>query len=241
MSKNNHDPNKLPKWEQSRIRKLDHGWLWKMFGSKIRDNVMIDDLFDETEDLPEPPPKQELDKPENVIDLPGPDPDFVDDGEFDLGDIDEPPEPLKNWQEALAGLTYDPTVKEITKLEITGIIGKELAGEQWTTIKSAPETPDGPGAETVEVSDDALREAIKETLLHMAEELTIEAGYTTGFKSEVYSALIAHVRVKFMGGTSLGLADRSELSFAWKMLAQVNKNVSAVPGLIAGIIEYGHQ
>ena len=165
---------------------MEHGWLWDMFGSKIRPNVMIDDEFDETEDLPEPPPKQELTQPENVIDLPEPDPDLVDDGEFDLGDFDEPPE-------------------------------------------------------TVEISDDTLRDAIKQTVLQMAEDVTIEAGYAAGFRSEVYSALMAHVRKKFLDGVSLGLAERAELSFAWKMLAQVKKNVSAVPGLIAGIIEYGDQ
>ena len=32
-------------------------------------NVLIDDQFDETEDLPPPPPKQELVKPDLVIDV----------------------------------------------------------------------------------------------------------------------------------------------------------------------------
>ena len=221
--------------------KLDHQWLWDIFGSKIRHNVMIDQMFDETEDLPEPRPKQELTNPENVIDVPEPDPNFLDGGEFDLGDIDKPPEPLKNWREALAALEYDPTAVEITKVELDGIIHTELAGEQWTTYKSAPETLDGAGAKVVEVSDDMLRDAIKETVLQMAEDMTIEAGYATGFKGEVYSALMGHIRRKFLDGMSLGLAERAGLSFAWNMRDQVKKNVSGVPGLIAGIIEYGNQ
>lgn len=219
--------------------KLEHQWLWDIFGSKIRQNVLIDQTFDETEDLPEPPPKQELAQPENVIDVPEPDPDFMDDGEFDLGDFPEPPEPLKNWREALAAMKYDPTVVEITKVEIESVIGKELADEGWETIQSAPETPDRDGVEAVEVPDDILRDAIKETTLQMAEEMAVQAGFATGFKSEVYSALIRHIRERFLNGTSLGLAERTELSFALKMLPQVNSNVSAVPGLIAGIIEYG--
>lgn len=219
--------------------KLEHGWLWDIFGSKIRPNVMIDDVFDETEDLPEPPPKQELTQPENVIDVPEPDPNLVDDGEFDLGEFDPPPEPLEKWREALAALTYDPTVVEITKVKIGSVIGKELADEQWTTIKSAPEMLGDAPPETVEFPDDTLRDAIKESVLQMAEEMAVAAGYAAGFKSEVYSALIRHIREKFLDGASLGLVERAELTFAWKMLPQVKKNVSAVPGLIEGIIEYG--
>jgi type III restriction enzyme len=219
--------------------KLEHQWLWDIFGSKIRRNVKIDELFDETEDLPPPQPKQELMNPENVIDLPKPNPALVDEGEFDLGDFDEPPVPLEKWREGLANLRYDPTVVEITKVNIAGVIGKELAGEQWTTVKGAPDMPDGGSTEKVEVSDDMLRDAIKEAVLQMAEEMTVEAGYAAGFKSEVYSALMGHIRERFLDGASLGLAEQAELSFAWKMLAHVKKNVSAVPGLIAGIIEYG--
>lgn len=221
--------------------KLEHQWLWDIFGSKIRRDVKLDELFDETEDLPKPPAKQELINPENVIDVPKPDPSLAGVGEFDLGDFQEPPEPVKTWQKALADLRYDPTVVEITKVNIAGVIGKELAGKRWTTVKSAPETPEGAGVEEVEVSDDMLRDAIKESVLQMAEEMTIETGYATGFKSEVYSALMGHIREKFLNRTSLGLSESAELLFAWKMLPQVKRNVSAVPGLIAGIIEYGHK
>jgi len=221
--------------------KLEHQWLWEIFGSKVRPNVEIDDIFDETEDLPKPRAKQELVNPNNVIDVPKPDPNFVDDGEFDLGEFEEPPEPLRNWQEVLAALQYDPTLVEITKVEIESVIGKELAGDQWTTIQNAPEAPDGNGPDLIEISDDILRDAIKEVVLQMAEEMTIQAGYAAGFKSEVYSAIIGHVREKFLNGTSLGLAERAELTFAWNMRSQIKKNISGEPGLISGIIEYGIQ
>ena len=46
--------------------KLEHRWLWEIFGSKVRENVGIDDMFDETEDLPEPPPRQEVVRPRTV-------------------------------------------------------------------------------------------------------------------------------------------------------------------------------
>ena len=84
-----------------------------------------------------------------------------------------------------------------------------------------------------------LREAVKAGLLDMAELLTVEGGYAATFKHLVYSALLHHVRAKFLNGSSLGLADRAEVDFAWKMLRQVKAKVGAVPGLIAGVIEYG--
>jgi type III restriction enzyme len=79
--------------------KLDHQWLWDIFNARKREGVLIDDLFDETADLPPPPPKQELLNPDLVVDLPPVDPSFLDDGEFDLGDFGPPPQPLRNWQE----------------------------------------------------------------------------------------------------------------------------------------------
>ena len=106
---------------------------------KKRTGVLIDDQFDETEDLPPPPLKQELEKPDLVVDLPPVDPSAIDDGEFDVGDIAPPPKPLENWKEALDGIEYDPTVVEITKVGIAGVVGQELGGQGWKTIHSAPD------------------------------------------------------------------------------------------------------
>ena len=218
--------------------KLEHQWLWDIFNATKRTGVRIDDQFDETEDLPPPPPKQELEKPDLVIDLPPVDPSVMDDGEFDVGDIEPPPKPLENWKEALDGIKYDPTVVEITKVSIAGVVSQELGGEGWKEIHSAPDEI-GPSGTVAQVSDEAVREAVKAGLLDMAELLTIEVGYAATFKHLVYSALLHHVRANFLNGSSLGLADRAEVDFAWKMLQQVKAKVGAVPGLIAGVIEYG--
>jgi hypothetical protein len=214
--------------------KLEHQWLWDIFNAKKRTGVLIDDQFDETEDLPPPPPKQDLEKPELVIDVPPMDPSLIDDGEFDVGDVPPPPPPLENWKESLDGIEYDTTVVEITKVGIAGIVGQELGGKGWKTIHSAPDTRSDAVAQ---VSDDTVREAVKAGLLDLAEVLTVEAGYATTFKDQVYSALLHHVRAKFLNGSSLGLAERAEVDFAWKMLRQVKAKVGAIPGLIAGIIE----
>ncbi len=219
--------------------KLEHQWLWDIFNAKKRMGVLIDDQFDETEDLPPPPPKQELEKPDLVVDLPPIDPSMIDDGEFDVGDIAPPPKPLENWKEALDRIEYDPTVVEITKVGIAGVVGQELGGQGWKTIHSAPDES-GPSGVVTQISDEAVREAVKSGLLDMAELLTVEAGYAATFKDQVYSALLHHVRAKFLNDSSLGLAERAEVDFAWKMLRQVKARVGAIPGLIAGIIEYGN-
>ena len=219
--------------------KLDHEWLWSIFNARKRTEVSIDDEFDETEDLPEPRPKQELVKPELVIDIPPIDPSVVDEGEFDLGDIPPPPKPLKDWKEVLDGIEYDPEAAEITKVDIAGVVGRELGGDGWTTIHSAPSGVTSDGG-VVKISDDAVRDSVKSGLLQMAEDLTVMAGYAATFKDRVYSALLHHVRAKFLKGSSLGLAERSEVEFAWKMLRQVKKEVTAIPGLVAGVIEHGN-
>ena len=218
--------------------KLEHQWLWDIFGAKKREGVSIDDEFDETEDLPEPPPKQELTKPHLVIDVPEPDL-AADDGEFDLpDDIQDPPKPLENWKEALDGIEYDPTAIEITEVDIAVVVGRELGGEGWKTVHSAPGKEDSQGVPVV-ISDPELREAVKGGLLQMAEELTVEAGYAVlDNKAKVYSALRRHACDKFLKGSSIGMAERSEVEFVWKMLPQVRKKVSAMPGLVAGMIEY---
>ncbi|HEX40543.1 MAG TPA: hypothetical protein ENN81_00590 [Phycisphaerales bacterium] len=218
--------------------KLEHQWLWDIFNAKKRTGVLIDDQFDETEDLPPPPPKQELEKPDLVIDVPAVDPSVVDEGEFDVGNVPPPPTPLDDWRKRLDAIAYDPTVVEITKVTMAGVVGQELGGERWRTVQSAPDEGE-PIGDIAQVSDGAVREAVKEGLLEIAEALTVEAGYAATFKDRVYSALLHHVRARFLNGSSLGLAERPEVHFAWKMLPQVKAKVGAIPGMVAGIIEYG--
>lgn len=218
--------------------KLEHQWLWDIFNAKKRTGVKIEDSFDENEDLPPPPPKQELEKNDYVIDVPPADPSIMDEGEFDLGDIAPPPEPMENWEEALKAVTYDPTILEITKVSIAGVVGQELGSEGWKMIHSAPdETPSS--ERKMCMSEETMRESVKSALLDMAEQLTLEAGYASVFKDRVYSALLHHIRGKFLKGCSLGLAEREDVEYAWKMLRQVREQIGAIPGLIAGVIKHG--
>ena len=218
--------------------KLEHQWLWDIFNAKKRTGVSIDDQFDETVDLPPPPPKQELKRPDLVIDLPPVDPSIIDDTPFDVGPIAPPPKPLTNWRDALDAIEYDPTVIQITKVRMTGVRGQELGKEGWKTIVSAPDETHGGGVLS-RPSDEAVRDAVKRSLIDLAEQLTVDAGYAATFKDRVYSAILHHVRAKFLKGTSIGLAEADDVIFAWKMLSQVKTKVSGIPGLIAGVIEHG--
>ena len=130
---------------------------------------------------------------------------------------------------------------EITDQQITGVTGKELSGEKWKTVYSAPDLPPNANGKQVEVNDDVMRDAIKNQVLGFAGELCVQAGYASGFRGEVYSALMQHIRAKFLDNTTLGLADRRHLDYAWKMLDQVKTKVVAVPGLVGGIIEYANK
>jgi superfamily II DNA or RNA helicase len=220
--------------------KLEHDWLWQIFNAKRRQNVGVDELFNETEDLPEPPPKQSLEKPENVIEVPPPDPSLGGAGEFDIGEFESEPEPIAAWRLQLDLIDYDPVALEITGVGMTGVTGRELAGEGWKTVQSAPELSKWSPAK-VAVLDSELREMVKNQVLEIAEELTIAAGYAATFKDRVYSGLMQHVRRKFMNNLSLGLAERSDIEYAWKMLPQMKAKVSAKRGLIAGMIEHDDQ
>ena len=155
---------------------------------------MIDDQFDETEDLPPPPLKQELENPDLVVDLPPIDPSAIDDGGFDVGESHR----RSRWRTGKRHWTESDTIQQWSKSRrpaSRGVVGQELGGQGWKTIHSAPDES-GPTGAVVQVSDEAVREAVQWGLLDMAELLTVEAGYAATFRDQVYSALLHHVRAK---------------------------------------------
>ena len=219
--------------------KLEHYWLWAMFNCKIRDTVTTEQMFDEAEDLPEPPARQEIARPDFIIDVPKEGPIVA--GVFEGIETEYVTQTIKNWAEVLASLEYSHERVEITDVEIRAVIGKELTGKKWKTVYSAPDLPPNGNGTQVEVTDDIMREEIKSKVLDLAEELCVQAGYAAGFRGEVYGALMQHIRAKFLDNNTLGLADRRHLDYAWKMLDQVKAKVVAVPGLVGGIIEYANK
>ena len=213
--------------------KLEHKWLWDIFGSKIRQNVGIDDTFDEKEDLPPPPPRQVIANPDRIIDIPDPNED--DDGEFDIHIPESKAEPLRNWRDALNGLSYPSETVEITNQEISGVEGRELGPEGWRMREAPAEFRAG---EPVDVD---LTEALKEELLAMAERLLEHAGYSVQHKGRLYRILLDHVRTKFLDGDSLGIAQRPRLEAVWRLRHKVEEAIRITPGLIAGMVIYGDE
>ena len=216
--------------------KLEHGWLWKIFDSKIRDNVGLDDEFNEKEDLPPARMRQELINPENIIVVPYPE--FEDNGKF----VVDPPlqiaEPLAEWRKVLDGLKYPSAAITITGTDITGVEERKLDAEGWRTVKAAPERRD---SDPVPYSSGDLAEAVKTELLAMSERLLSHVGHTAQFTGSVYKILLGHVRAKFLDGASLGLAETHHLEAAWRMLGIVEKQITEIPGLVEGMVKYGDQ
>ncbi|MCW5933718.1 MAG: DEAD/DEAH box helicase family protein [Fimbriimonadia bacterium] len=220
--------------------KLEHQWLWDIFNAKKRVDVSIDDQFDEIEDLPSPLPKQELRKPEMVIAVPEINPNYVDEGEFVINSSPNGVLPRQDWRQVLNAIVYEPNFAEITRVDITEVVGTELSGDKWKTRYSSPEIRERGEVYSVPLSNEALRESVKSRLLEMAEEMLDEAGYAPiEFKSRMYSVLMSHVRAKFLKSNPLGLAEREDIEFVWKILPQIKEKLRAIPGLIGGIIEYG--
>lgn len=216
--------------------KLEHKWLWDIFESKIRTGVGIDDLFDEEEDLPAPRPRQVLVNPENIIDIP--EPDEEDSGEFVILSNVRPAEPMREWQEYLAGVEYPAQTVAITEQDITGVERRELDGRGWLTTESAPGNV---AAGEVILPRPEMEDAVKSGLLAMSERLLNDAGHSLHFKGPVYAILLKHIRAKFLDGMSLGLAEEHHLETAWRMLPKVEETIGKAPGLVQGMVKYGNQ
>lgn len=214
--------------------KLQHQWLWDIFSSKVRSDVGIDDMFDETEDLPSPPPRQELENPELMIDIPDPIEEEFE--EFVIDIPEETYEPMKNWREVLENIAYPTQTVEITNQDITDIQGRELSDAGWTMHESMPSVN---GSADLDPEPDNIQEAIKEELLNISDRLLAEAGFTMLFKGDIYSILMGHVRTKFFDGYSIGLADPQQLRSAWRTLPRMEQEILSRQGLVDGMVKYG--
>ena len=218
--------------------KLEHQWLWDIFGSKVRKNVGIDEQFDEEEDLPEPPPRQEIVDASLIIDIP--EPCEEDDPEFTYEGPIEDLRPLENWREVLEGIVYSPVTTEVTDQEIDSIKSEELTGDGWTIYQSADDINERAGNGLADdPNPQTLKVHVKSELMQMASRMLDDRGYSDQFRGRVYSVLLDHVRTKFLLGTSIGLAEHEHLVAASRMLHRVEEAIMDQRGLIEGIVEHG--
>lgn len=215
--------------------KLEHKWLWEIFGSKVRQNVGIDDSFDEEEDLPEPPPKQEIVNRENIIDIPEPVTEEIEEFEYD-GPIDDAG-PLTNWRDVMEGWEYPSETIEITDVDVDSVESEELTGDGWTVYESPPDVADpADNGFPLDLTREELVEHVQGELRRMSSELLDQNGFATQFQGALYRVLLNHVRTKFLDGKSVGLAAEERLETAGKHLHLVEKNITDTPGVLEGIV-----
>lgn len=219
--------------------KLLHGWLWDIFGAKVKENVGVQQQFDLEEDLPEPPvPDPDINDPENLIDTG----DLVDEEEIPdidalLADIQEQA-PIEDWVTFLNSVAYDTAFVEITGQSLRGVRAKNLDAMGFVELGPAPD--DDPAL--VEVlaeappppSDELLREQLRNELLEVAQAALIEAGYSRADTELVYPAVLWHVTKKLLGGDRFSGTSRDALGNALRRMLEV-RDVFQTPGLVAAI------
>ena len=154
--------------------KLEHRWLWELLRAKVRGGVRVDAEFDEKQDLPEPPRRQVVKNPELLIAIPEPiDPD----GEPLTVDVPPSPDPSRDWRNLLADLRYNVGSVEITGVKIDRVTGRPLVPGQFTSLESAPDSPDP--TPIASLPRDQLAESIDRYIQYIA-ELALEAGRLLG-------------------------------------------------------------
>ena len=213
--------------------KLDHEWLWELLNARVRDNVGVDQEFDEQAELPEPPPRQELVRPDLVITIPDP----IDDGtELDPVTAEPTPAPARDWREQLALFEYEAETVEITRVDLSGVTGRELGPSGWTRQHTAP---DEAGAPTLaDLSADELRMYLRERLNVVAEQATVEAGYPALLRRHVYPPLLDHVSERWLGGAEIPFAEESDLRVAASRLPQLERLLATHTDIVSGMIEH---
>ena len=213
--------------------KLEHGWLWDLLRARVRENVGVDELFDEQGELPEPPPRQEIVEPELLITVPEP---HDADDEFEPVDVAADDEPSRAWRELLDELEYPRELVEITDQQISEVTAQELKPRGWTKHVGAPES--GAAAALPELSDAELVESVRERVRDLAARATEHHGYAAIEQRYVYRAALRHVSEQFLGGDDVGFAGRPELYRALGALGRLDETLMRRGDIVGGMIEY---
>ena len=213
--------------------KLEHDWLWRLLRARVRDNVGVDETFDEQGELPEMPPRQEIEKPELVIEIPQP---TDEDTEFEPAIVEADDEPARDWRERLDALDYATERVEITDQQISGVTGQELRPSGWTKHLGAPAGADAVAA--AELSDADLADSVRERIKDIAARATEHYGYAALDQRHVYRAALRHISERFLGGMDVGYAERADLRRAYQALGQLDEALLQRGDIVGGMIEY---
>lgn len=212
--------------------KLDHEWLWDLLRARVHRDVDPQQKFLEPEEQDEPHPEQKVVNPDLLIEIP--EPEEPDRPELKITKLETPKGPARNWQELLKGFEYEAI--EITHVELSGVIGMDLGKERWAEFKSAPENHGG--VAIAQMSEDQLRENIREWLDRAAEQATINAGYGRQMRRHVETGLSQYLSAEFLSGESIAFADAAALRGVARRLNQLELQLMQRVDIIGGMIEY---
>lgn len=219
--------------------KLEHGWLWKLVGAKIKKDVSVDDKFDVEEDLPEKQEKQELIDPEKLIEVPEVEGEIEPNFDDLLQEIKEVPV-TEDWLKILDVINYPRKKVEITGLKLRGIRKMDLSGKSYVEYEPTEDDEEKPAekeqSETTYSIDD-LREELKNEVLELSSELLFMMGFGSIYKELIYNTIMNHIDKKLFNEKTLGLAEQKNLEFALYKLPEIRR-VFMRPGLVPSIIRY---
>lgn len=219
--------------------KLEHGWLWKLVGAKVKSDVSVDDKFGIEEDLPEKQEKQELINPEKLIEVPE-----VEEIEPNFDDLLKETKEVpitEDWQKILDAINYPREKIEITGLKLRGVRKIDLSGKQYMEYESLEdkdkqEKTEMEEYETTYTADD-LREELKNEVLELSSELLSMMGFGSIYKELLYNTIMNHIDKKLFSGRTLGLAELKDLEFVLYKMPEIRR-VFMKPGLVPSIIRY---
>ena len=214
--------------------KLDHDWLWELLRAKVRKDVDVNAVFDEPDDLPEPPRAPKIVDPDLVIVIP--EPSGPDDDPLTVT-VPSSDEPNRDWRNALAELQYESQAIEITDQLINSVTGRPLVPGEFTAIDSGPDP--AVALPIAELSRDELMDALDKTLQYIAEVALDEAGYSGHLANDLHAPLAVHVSEKFLGGVAPVRAAEGDLRRALTvMLPQLEQHLRRRADIVGGIVEY---
>lgn len=212
--------------------KLDHEWLWDLLRARVHRDVDPQKVFP---DIPAPDDdqlEQKVVNPDLLIEIP--EPDYAGPPELILPVPARPPGPARNWRQLLKEFRYEPV--EITHVELSGVIGRDLGQERWADFKSAPENYGG--VAIAALSEAELRENLREWLERTAEDATIAAGYGRQLRRHVAEGLREYLCAEFLEGEAIAYAAEADLRGAMRRLNQLELQLLARVDIIGGMIDY---
>ena len=212
--------------------KLEHDWLWELLKARVRQDVGVQQEFDETGELPPPPPKQEIVKSDLLIEIPEP---SDNGGGFKPPVVDPPTQPSRNWRTLLTELDLPREFVEISDQHITGVEATELGQRGWTKHVSGPGDVN---LAVLQLSDSELPQAARERLRSISEQVVTEHGYASQEQRHVWVPLKKYFESKLLDGERLSAAAPEALRRALRVLPSLEGQLMRRTDIVGGMIEY---